>query len=179
MLQHHYSDAASVLPADTVIFDGELTPRQLRNVTRLASDYTRICDRTALILDIFKQRALTKEGQLQVRGIILNDCVSQWCVHAQSEKPQQKSFADHVASQVEYAATEYQLPRLTRMWTHLERQSAGKVRGMGEKQIEVDRRLLRTRLATLRDRLTEVRDVLCSAWNSNNILEEQGKPPGI
>lgn len=56
--------------ADTVIFDGELTPRQLRNITRLAPDSTRICDRTALILDIFKQRALTKEGQLQVASAI-------------------------------------------------------------------------------------------------------------
>lgn len=52
--------------ADTVIFDGELSPRQLRNISRQCSQQTRICDRTALILDIFKQRAFTKEGQLQV-----------------------------------------------------------------------------------------------------------------
>ncbi|BDA49304.1 GTPase HflX [Coccomyxa sp. Obi] len=109
--------------ADTIIVDGELSPRQLRNLSRKCSQQTRICDRTALILDIFKQRAFTKEGQLQV----------------------------------EYAATEYQLPRLTKMWTHLERQSgAGKMRGMGEKQIDVDRRLLRSRLAILRGRLEEV-----------------------
>ena len=58
--------------------------------------------------------------------------------------------------QVEYAATEYQMPRLTKMWTHLERQSgAGKMRGMGEKQIDIDRRLLRSRLAILRGRLEE------------------------
>lgn len=63
-----------------------------------------------------------------------------------------------VGAQVEYAATEYQLPRLTKMWTHLERQSgAGKMRGMGEKQIDVDRRLLRSRLGVLRGRLEEVR----------------------
>lgn len=69
--------------------------------------------------------------------------------------------------QVEYAATEYQLPRLTKMWTHLERQSgAGKMKGMGEKQIDVDRRLLRSRLATLRGRLEEACST--SLWCSDN-----------
>ena len=58
--------------------------------------------------------------------------------------------------QVEYASMEYQLPRLIKMWTHLERQAGGKSRGMGEKQIEVDRRLLRSRIAQLRDKLDEV-----------------------
>jgi 50S ribosomal subunit-associated GTPase HflX len=48
--------------------------------------------------------------------------------------------------QVELAQTEYQLPRLTRMWTHLERQAGGLVKGMGEKQIEVDKRILRTQV---------------------------------
>ncbi len=52
--------------------------------------------------------------------------------------------------QVELAQSEYQLPRLTRMWSHLERQAGGRVRGMGEKQIEVDKRLLRSRIAALR-----------------------------
>lgn len=52
--------------ADTIILDGELSPRQLRNLSRRCSQQTRICDRTALILDIFKQRAFSKEGQLQV-----------------------------------------------------------------------------------------------------------------
>lgn len=42
---------------------------------------------------------------------------------------------------------EYQLPRLTKMWTHLERQSGGQVKGMGEKQIEVDKRILRTQVS--------------------------------
>ena len=60
--------------------------------------------------------------------------------------------------QVELAAAEYQLPRLTRMWTHLERQAGGgKTRGMGEKQIEIDKRLLRERMARLRRDLTEVK----------------------
>ncbi|KAK4351938.1 hypothetical protein RND71_027456 [Anisodus tanguticus] len=73
---------------ETVIFDDELSPG--------------VCDRTALILDIFNQRA------------------------------------------VSLAQMEYQLPWLTRMWTHLEWQSGGQVKGMGEKQIEVDKRILRT-----------------------------------
>jgi len=58
--------------------------------------------------------------------------------------------------QVEYASMEYQLPRLIKMWTHLERQAGGKSRGMGEKQIEVDRRLLRSRIGQLRNKLDEV-----------------------
>eukprot|EP00884_Botryococcus_braunii_P005091 jgi/Botrbrau1/14583/Bobra.0312s0008.2 len=109
--------------AETLIFDDELTPGQLRNLERALGDRVRICDRTALILDIFSQRAATREGQLQV----------------------------------ELAQCEYQLPRLTRMWTHLERQAGGRVKGMGEKQIEVDKRLLRTRIAALRRNLEEVR----------------------
>lgn len=59
--------------------------------------------------------------------------------------------------QVELAQSEYQLPRLTRMWTHLERQAGGRVRGMGEKQIEVDKRILRTRMGQLRRSLEDVR----------------------
>lgn len=58
--------------------------------------------------------------------------------------------------QVELAQSEYQLPRLTRMWTHLERQAGGKTKGMGEKQIEVDKRLLRGRMARLRTDIEEV-----------------------
>ncbi|KAL3156882.1 hypothetical protein ABBQ38_001149 [Trebouxia sp. C0009 RCD-2024] len=115
--------AVDELEADTVIFDDELTPGQLRNLEKAWGDRVRLCDRTALILDIFSQRAATKEGQLQV----------------------------------ELAQSEYQLPRLTRMWTHLERQAGGRVRGMGEKQIEVDKRILRTRMGQLRRSLEDVR----------------------
>ena len=43
---------------------------------------------------------------------------------------------------------EYQLPRLTKIWTHLERQAGGQVKGMGEKQIEVDKRILRTQVSS-------------------------------
>ena len=53
--------------AGTIIFDGELTPRQLKNLTKaLVGIEARVCDRTALILDIFKQRAQSREGKLQV-----------------------------------------------------------------------------------------------------------------
>lgn len=53
--------------------------------------------------------------------------------------------------QVELAQTEYQLPRLTRMWTHLDRVAGGgQVKGVGEKQIEIDKRLLRDKAAALR-----------------------------
>jgi GTP-binding protein HflX len=77
--------------ADTVVFDDELSPGQLRNLERALGGEARLCDRTALILDIFSQRAATREGKLQV----------------------------------ELAQTEYQLPRLTKMWSHLERQAGG------------------------------------------------------
>lgn len=59
-------DAVNGLDVDTVIFDDELTPGQLRNLEKAWGDEVRLCDRTALILDIFSQRAATREGQLQV-----------------------------------------------------------------------------------------------------------------
>ena len=115
-------------PVDTVIFDAELTPRQARNLSRALDDKVGVCDRTMLILDIFSQRARTAEGKLQV----------------------------------EMASLEYQLPRLSKMWTHLERQAGGAgggaaVKGMGEKQIEIDKRLLRDRITFLKKRLNKVR----------------------
>lgn len=116
--------AIAALGVETVIFDDELTPGQLRNLGKEFGDNVRVCDRTALILDIFSQRAATKEATLQV----------------------------------ELAQTEYQLPRLTRMWSHLERQAGGLVKGMGEKQIEVDKRILRARIATLKKGLEAVRE---------------------
>jgi GTPase len=107
--------AVRALSIDTVIFDDELSPGQQRNLEKALGEKVRIADRTMLILDIFKQRARTREGRLQV----------------------------------ELAAVTYQLPRLKRMWTHLERQmGSGAMRsGMGESQMEVDRRLLRCVLA--------------------------------
>ncbi len=120
--------------ADVVIFDDELSPRHQRELERALAPHVRVIDRTALILDIFAQHATTREGILQVQ----------------------------------LAQYEYRLPRLTRAWTHLERQagggggSAGSVggvglRGPGETQLEVDRRLIRKRIAVLKDELEKVR----------------------
>uniref|UniRef100_A0A383VVV6 Hflx-type G domain-containing protein n=1 Tax=Tetradesmus obliquus TaxID=3088 RepID=A0A383VVV6_TETOB len=121
--------AVTALKADTVIFDDELSPGQLRNLEKAFSGgregaQVAVADRTALILDIFSQRARTREGKLQV----------------------------------ELAQTEYQLPRLTRMWSHLDRVAGGgQVKGTGEKQIEIDKRLLRDKAAALRRELQAVR----------------------
>ncbi|CAD6253626.1 unnamed protein product [Miscanthus lutarioriparius] len=119
--------AIQALDVETVIFDDELSPGQLRNLEKSFGGSVRVCDRIALILDIFNQRAATHEAALQVT----------------------------------LAQMEYQLPRLTKMWSHLERQAGGQVKGMGEKQIEVDKRILRTQVgytnagkSTLLNRLT-------------------------
>ncbi|XP_057427219.1 uncharacterized protein LOC130720582 [Lotus japonicus] len=111
------------LDVETVIFDDELSAGQLRNLEKIFGGDVRVCDRTALILDIFNQRAATHEASLQVS----------------------------------LAQMEYQLPRLTKMWTHLERQAGGKVKGMGEKQIEVDKRILRNQIGVLKKELESVR----------------------
>ncbi|CAI7849432.1 unnamed protein product [Closterium sp. NIES-53] len=105
--------AVAGMGVETVVFDDELSAGQLRNLEKEFGGDVRVCDRTALIIDIFSQRANTKEATLQVQ----------------------------------LAQLEYQLPRLTRMWTHLERQAGGMVKGMGEKQIEVDKRIIRERRA--------------------------------
>eukprot|EP00877_Chromochloris_zofingiensis_P000337 jgi/Chrzof1/10303/Cz04g36170.t1 len=125
--------AVRALRVETVIFDDELSPGQARNLEKALRGsnnkeepelQVKVCDRTALILDIFSQRANTREGKLQV----------------------------------ELAQTEYQLPRLTRMWTHLDRVAGGgQVKGTGEKQIEIDKRLLRDKAAALRRELESVR----------------------
>lgn len=115
--------AIHALGIETVIFDDELSAGQLRNLEKSFGGDVRVCDRTALILDIFNQRAATHEASLQVA----------------------------------LAQMEYQLPRLTKMWTHLERQAGGQVKGMGEKQIEVDKRILRTQIGVLRKELESVR----------------------
>ncbi|XVE56100.1 hypothetical protein DITRI_Ditri03aG0210200 [Diplodiscus trichospermus] len=116
-------NAIHAFGVETVIFDDELSPGQLRNLEKAFGGNVRVCDRTALILDIFNQRAATHEAALQVA----------------------------------LAQMEYQLPRLTKMWTHLERQAGGKVKGMGEKQIEVDKRILRTQIGVLKKELESVR----------------------
>ncbi|AQK49225.1 GTP-binding protein hflX [Zea mays] len=111
--------------ADTagLLVVGSTYQKQLRNLEKSFGGSVRVCDRTALILDIFNQRAATHEASLQVT----------------------------------LAQMEYQLPRLTKMWSHLERQAGGQVKGMGEKQIEVDKRILRTQISALRKELESVR----------------------
>ncbi len=117
------ADLRPELGFDLVIFDDELSPRQIRNLED-ALDLT-VLDRTALILDIFAKHARTREGALQV----------------------------------ELAQYQYRLPRLTRRWTHLSRQTVGGVglRGPGETQLEVDRREIRRRISQLQGELEKVR----------------------
>lgn len=59
--------ALEATQADTVMFDDELSPGQLRALEKALGSNVGLCDRTALILDIFSQRAASREGQLQVR----------------------------------------------------------------------------------------------------------------
>ncbi|MGZ5005861.1 MAG: GTPase HflX [Chthoniobacterales bacterium] len=111
-------------PVTSVIFDNELSPAQGRNLENLFS--RKVLDRTQLILDIFAQRARSREGRLQI----------------------------------ELAQLQYLLPRLTRMWTHLSRQTGGiGMRGPGETQLEVDRRRVQERIARLERDLAGVRKV--------------------
>jgi GTP-binding protein HflX len=110
-----------VIEADTVIFDDELSPTQLRNLERTLE--CKILDRTNLILDIFAKRAKTA----------------------------------HAKTQVELAQYQYLLPRLTRMWTHLERQRGGiGLRGPGETQIETDRRIILDKISRLKTQLVKI-----------------------
>ncbi len=108
--------------ANIVIFDEEITPAQQRNLEKFFK--IAVMDRTELILEIFAQRAQTKEARLQI----------------------------------ELAKTKYQFPRLKRMWSHFSRQRArgGYLKGEGEKQIEIDRRLLKRKLERLNSELLEV-----------------------
>ncbi len=118
--------------ADVVIFDNDLAPRQIRGLEEAVG--RKVIDRSELILDIFASRAKTREAQLQV----------------------------------ELAQLEYTAPRLRGLWTHLERiagagggTAAGAVggvgtRGPGERQIEIDRRVVKDRIAYLRREIAEV-----------------------
>ena len=110
-------EQAKVLDANLIIFDEELSPAQIKNYHKLAKDI-KVIDRSALILDIFKKHAKTREAK----------------------------------TQVELAFCQYLLPRLTRQWTHLERQmgGVGTRAGMGETQIEIDRRLIRDKISKLK-----------------------------
>lgn len=106
-----------------VIFDDELSARQIRNIEKEFK--LRILDRTSLILDIFAMRAQTA----------------------------------HAKVQVELAQYEYLLPRLTRLWTHLERQRGGGgviMRGPGETQLETDRRIILAKISRLKNELKSI-----------------------
>ena len=110
--------------ANLVVFDNDLSPSQQRALEQMTG--VMVMDRSGLILDIFAQRAKTREGRLQV----------------------------------ELAQYKYLLPRLTGMWTHLERQEGNiGTRGPGETQLETDRRLIRKRIQKLEEELREVRKI--------------------
>lgn len=104
---------------DLVIFDDELSPKQIRNIEKELQ--AKILDRTSLILDIFAMRAQTA----------------------------------YAKTQVELAQYQYLLPRLTRLWTHLDRQRGGGVmmRGVGETQLETDRRIILEKISRLKTEL--------------------------
>ena len=117
-------------PVGMVIFDDELTAKQIRNIENELK--VKILDRTSLILDIFAMRAQTANSK----------------------------------TQVELAQYRYMLPRLQRLWTHLERQGGGSgsgggkgsvgLRGPGETQLEMDRRIILQRITLLKQRLLEI-----------------------
>lgn len=120
---------------DTIIFDDELTPSQLKNLEKEID--RKIIDRTNLILDIFAQRAQTS----------------------------------YARTQVELAQYEYLLPRLTRMWTHLERQKGGiGLRGPGETEIETDRRIIRDRISLLKEKLKSIDKQMATQRNNRGKL---------
>ena len=126
-------DLAQAHECDCIVFDNMFLPSQQRNWEELAD--VCVIDREEVILDIFSQRAQTREARLQV----------------------------------DLAKMQYSLPRLTRMWGHLDREGGGggdggggkggggASRGMGEQQVEVDRRLARTRIDQCKRELAEVR----------------------
>jgi len=112
-----------------VIFDDELTAHQIKNIEREVQ--VKVLDRTSLILDIFAMRAQTANAK----------------------------------TQVELAQYKYLLPRLTRLWTHLERQGGGSgsgkggsvgLRGPGETQLEMDRRIILKRISLLKEELKQI-----------------------
>ena len=117
-------------PVGMVIFDDELSAKQMRNIEKELQ--VKILDRTSLILDIFAMRVQTAEAK----------------------------------AQVELAQHRYMLPRLQRLWTHLERQGGGSgsgggkgsvgLRGPGETQLEMDRRIILQRITLLKQRLAEI-----------------------
>ena len=122
----HIGQRAKKNKADVVIFDNDLSPAQIRELEEIVG--VKVIDRSELILDIFASRARTKQAQLQV----------------------------------ELAQLEYVYPRLTRMWGHLDTvtgaAASGGVgtRGTGEKQLEIDRRLVKKRILELKKELVKI-----------------------
>jgi GTP-binding protein HflX len=113
---------------DLIIFDDEITPAQQRNLQKAFN--RNVMDRTEVILGVFAQRAQTKEARLQI----------------------------------ELARIKYEAPRLKRMWTHLSRQQGTSasgggayLKGEGEKQIEIDRRILKRKIDQLQKEIQEVK----------------------
>lgn len=107
--------------ADMVIFDDDLSPSQIRNLSKELE--IKVLDRSSLILHIFSERAKTAQAKVQV----------------------------------DLAQYQYLLPRLTGMWTHLSRQKGGiGLKGAGEKEIETDRRIIRDRIAHLKNQLAKI-----------------------
>lgn len=128
--QYIIDEADNERPVGMVIFDDELSAKQMRNIESELG--VKILDRTSLILDIFAMRAQTASAK----------------------------------TQVELAQYRYMLPRLQRLWTHLERQGGGSgggggkgsvgLRGPGETQLEMDRRIILSRMSLLKERLQEI-----------------------
>ena len=125
---HELEERSRRSGADLIVFDNDLSPAQMRNLEKRSG--LRVLDRSALVLDIFARHARTRAAKVQV----------------------------------ELAQLEYLLPRLTRQWTHLSRQAGGTIRGMGatgvrgpgETQLEIDRRLIRERIRNLRRELHRI-----------------------
>ncbi|MCI7309308.1 MAG: GTPase HflX, partial [Prevotella sp.] len=127
--QYILDEAEAEREVGMVIFDDELSAKQMRNIENELQ--VKILDRTSLILDIFAMRAQTANAK----------------------------------TQVELAQYRYMLPRLQRLWTHLERQGGGSgsgggkgsvgLRGPGETQLEMDRRIILNRMSLLKERLAE------------------------
>ena len=127
---HYPEEGPGPQPVGMVIFDDELSAKQIRNIEQELQ--VKILDRTSLILDIFAMRAQTANAK----------------------------------TQVELAQYRYMLPRLQRLWTHLERQGGGSgsgggkgsvgLRGPGETQLEMDRRIILGRMSLLKERLAEI-----------------------
>lgn len=120
--------------AELIVFDDEISPSQQRNLEKQCT--IPVIDRTELILGVFAQRAQTKEARLQI----------------------------------EMAQLKYQAPRLKRLWTHLSRQAGtaggggggrggGYLKGAGEKQIEIDKRILKRDIDWLQKELLEVKNM--------------------